>query len=198
MQEIEELKCVKYFQDLILKKMENRCFVAGGALRDYYQFGHVKSDIDLYAYNKIDVDWCIKKIQNLGFYFIFANDKVITMRSNDGHIFQLIKQFTYKELADAVYSFDFTVCSAAVDDKGVVYHPRFFLDLCRHRLVINSLPYPLSTLGRLRKYFKKGFTICNGGLLEIAKAIKQIDFSDPNQNIFEMYPDGTTKFVGID
>ena len=42
------------------------------------------------------------------------------------------------------------------------------MDLAKRSLVINSLPYPLSTVQRMQKYIKKGYTICNGGLLEIA------------------------------
>ena len=70
--------------------------------------------------------------------------------------------------------------------------------MAKKALIINKLPYPLATLKRLQKYINKGFSICDGGLLEIAKKINEMDFGDPLQNSFEFYGDGKTKIIKFD
>jgi hypothetical protein len=114
------------------------------------------------------------------------------------HKIQLVGQHFFTSPQETISMFDFTVCCAAVDKNQLYTHETFFMDLAGRKLVINRLPFPLSTMQRMQRYIKKGYTICNGGLLEIAEAIQEIDLTDPNANTLEFYPDGTPRFMRID
>jgi hypothetical protein len=57
---------------------------------------------------------------------------------------------------------------------------------------------PLGSLKRLQKYIQKGYEACNGSILTIAKRLSVVDYSDPNQNDIEFYPDGNVKIILFD
>jgi hypothetical protein len=112
---------------------------------------------------------------------------------------QLIKKHFFPTPEETISNFDFTVCCVAVTPSGdVVHHERFFEDLAGRRLAINALPFPLSTLERLQRYVSKGYLACNGTLMQLSEAIKQIDLNDPSASNLRYYPDGTPRFVRFD
>lgn len=210
---IEE--CVKYF-DLIffsqltepvdwsmdtdntdLKKIDVSCWIAGGALRDYFSIGYPQSDIDVFFPNNDEYE---KAKKCLLFHtqgnIEYENEKICVFIVNK-HRFELVKIF-FPTPESTITEFDFTVCCCAVDTKDVYMHEDFFADLAKRRLVVNKLPFPLSTLQRLQKYIRKGYSICNGGLLDISKAIAGLDLTRPEVNTFEFYPDGSPRFVRFD
>lgn len=107
----------------------------------------------------------------------FESDNAFNIRYN-GRDFDLIKHF-FEDPQDSINSFDFTVACVAVDNQKVHYHDTFFIDLAKRALVINELPYPMSSLSRTQKYIKKGFTICQGGLYQLSRAVQsQLNESD--------------------
>lgn len=195
--------CVRYFNNLILNDLSSSiettdCWIAGGAVRDWFSIGYCSSDIDIFFPDERNMLLASKNLTDrLSLKPTFENDKIVNFIFKK-HKIQLIKAHYFKTPADTIRAFDFTVCAASVNRVTVNFHETFFIDLAKKRLVIIGLPYPLSTLQRLQKYIKRGYTICNGGLLEIAKAIQKLDLSKPDQNIFEFYPDGKVKFIRID
>jgi len=195
----EQLKqAVDYFNHIILNdmdKMNCNVWIAGGAVRDYFSIGHPTSDIDMYFPDDVNFDIANAWFSEAG-KKLFSNDRLVSYMYNK-HRYELIK-IHFSSPKETIDAFDFTVCCAAIDKDSVYMHDTFFIDLARRRLVINKLPYPLSTLQRMQKYIKKGFTICNGGIIQIAKALGEIDFNDPKNNHIEKYPDGTPKFVRLD
>ena len=52
--------CIDYFRILILSELKNNgnvdVWVAGGAMRDFFQVGYVTTDIDLYFSNDYNFD----------------------------------------------------------------------------------------------------------------------------------------------
>lgn len=190
-------ECIKYFKWLILDDLKDCvCWVAGGAIRDFFSIGHLSSDIDLYFpdqgnYEKAKNVFLMNKAQ-----LVFENEKISSWIYKK-HRYELIKIY-FPTPYDTICHFDFTVCCGAVDFRDVYLHKDFFMDLAKRRLVINALPYPLSTLQRLQKYIQKGYWICNGGLMDIARAIQSLDLQNPNINTFEFYPDGKPKFIRFD
>ena len=106
----------------------------------------------------------------------------------------------YNTPEECISIFDFTVVTVAIDNlKNFYCHDNFYEHVAHRSLVINSeLPFPLKTMQRVQKYNKKGFHICNGGILKIAKDIAKIDFSSATQDNIEFYPDGQPKFIGVD
>lgn len=178
--------CVKYFEHIFFKEIPQEiiCWVAGGAVRDYFSVGYVTSDIDIYFPNQKEFDKLREHLLKFA-TLTFENDKVINF-DWIGKKIQLIKIF-FNSVTETIAEFDFTVCCAGVDRTNVYHHETFFVDLARRRLVINKLPYPLSTLRRLQKYILKGYKICNGGIVQLGTAIHQM--VDTNPETAELYID---------
>jgi hypothetical protein len=192
-------ECIDYFKYVVLDDLSNvHCWIAGGALREYFTKGNAHaSDVDVFFPNKNQFDTAKKVLVGLKSRLTFENDR-ITNFIHKKHKVQLISTKYFNNPMATLQEFDFTVCCAAVDRRNVYLHETFFMDLAKKRLVINSLPYPLSTMQRMQRYVQKGYTICNQGILSIAKAVKELDFDKPEDNPIEFYPDGKTKFVRLD
>lgn len=195
--------CVSYFTNLFFKHLVGvNVWIAGGALRDWFETGQMtESDVDFFSNSRADLCKTLLMLRKkYKFRPYHINKRVIkgwvSIGKNNIKI-DLIK-ILFETPEHTIDQFDFTVCCFAVDKNKVTYHQSAPFDLLHKRLVINNLPFPVSTLQRIQKYLKKGYWICNGGILEIAKAMGSVDFNDPTQNNIEMYPDGTPRFVRID
>ena len=167
------------------------CWIAGGALRDHFMQGYPGSDIDLFFPDgenwSIAKEWYLDKARKSKIVYENSNTLKLYVKKFRKQI-DLVKRFFPSPQA-TIAEFDFTVCCVAMDYEKVYHHDRFFIDLAARKLVINKLPYPISTLQRLQKYFGKGFRICNGGIIEIAKAIQKLSDEDIAKNHIEFYPD---------
>jgi hypothetical protein len=195
-QQIQE--CIDYFKYICLNDIDATCWVAGGALRNYFSQGHAKgSDVDVFFPNVEQFDKAKADLLLKGSKKTFENER-ITNFVHKGHKVQLVSTKYFRNPAETIANFDFTVCCCAVDKQNVYPHDTFFMDLAKKRLVINALPYPLSTMQRLQRYVQNGFTICNQGILTLAKAIKELDFEKPEDNQIEFYPDNRPRFVRWD
>lgn len=75
---------------------------------------------------------------------------------------QLIKKLFFKDAADLIDFFDFTICQFVTDGEDLLCGDFSLWDLARKRLVINKITYPVSSMRRLIKYTKQGFYACNG------------------------------------
>lgn len=202
--------CIKYFKKIFFeylmsneyddagnfKPLDIHCWIAGGALRDYFSIGYPQSDIDIFFPNEGEYQKLKDFFESKGLEVQYENEKVCVFFFNK-HKFDLVKVF-FSGPHETISEFDFTVCCCAVDEDDVYMHADFFPDLARRRLIINKLPFPLSTLQRLQKYIKKGYSICNGGLLDLSKGIAGLDLTRPEVNTFEFYADGSPRFVRFD
>lgn len=192
--------CVKYFNRVILDELAPICiaWVAGGCVRDYFSIGKLSSDIDLYF-------TCEEDFQKAKKYFLetttrsveevvddvktiktfpkkkaiktFENDNVVKVKYA-GREFDLVRKF-FASPELTIEEFDFTVCCAAVTSKKVYTHNTFFIDLAKRQLMINKLPFPLSTMWRMQKYIQKGFYMCSGEMLKLSKAIGELQTNTP-------------------
>jgi len=193
--------CVKYFNKLILDELKDIaiCWVCGGCVRDYFSVGKLTSDIDIYFQSEDDylkvkkylVDDSIRKVTETGddnvvtiktfpkkkAKVIFENDNVTKVIYN-GRQFDLCRKY-FTDAATTIQEFDFTVCCAAVDIKQVYHHDTFFIDLSKRQLMINKLPFPLSTMWRMQKYIQKGYFMCSGEMLKLSKAIGELQTNTP-------------------
>lgn len=196
---IENYKqAIDYFNSLILNEfpVDLKCWIAGGAVRDYFSVSYISSDIDIFFSNRPDFHDVYNFFIKVKAKKVFENDRVVRFEYKKNS-FDLVK-IHFNSPQETINEFDFTVCCAAIDTEQVYHHEAFFMDLAKKRLVINNLPFPLSTLQRLQKYIKKGYWICNGGLLDIARAIQVVDLNEPSNNTLEFYPDGQPRFLRFD
>jgi len=211
--DMEQVKnAVSYFKKRVFDHLAHiECFIAGGAIRDYFSIGYAKGDIDVFFKNEY---WYKKAFDELTIGkncdIIHESSEAVMIKLFNCRI-HLIKGHYYADQSKVITgenAFDFTVACASIDHTGNFdCHETFFVDLAAKKLVINNLPFPLSTMQRVIRYVRKDFTICNVGLLKIAKAIQTVNL-DPNayydnpgdkkQNSFEFYPDGTLRFMRID
>lgn len=192
--------CVKYFSRVILDELKDvaMTWVGGGCVRDYFSVGKLTSDIDLYFnceedYLKIkkylvettvriitveeDGKTTVNKFPKKKAKVIFENDNVTKVVYN-GRYFDLVRKY-FPSPETTITEFDFTVCCAAVDLHKVYTHDTFFIDLAKRQLMINKLPFPLSTMWRMQKYIQKGYFMCSGEMLKLSKAIGQLQTNTP-------------------
>lgn len=188
-------QCINRFKPLL----ENCTggWVAGGAVRDFFAREETESDIDLFFQHSAALKLAVDNFEVvLNLRKLYDNDSVIAYKWRN-KVVQLIKKYYFTDAKECIKSFDFTVCSCAVDLNGVYVHDMFFQDLAGRRLAINSLPFPLATLERLQKYIEKGYKACNGTLLEIARGIQTTNLAS-GENSLQFYPDGSPRFVRFD
>ena len=190
--------CIDFFDKKFFNKIRltSDYWIAGGCIRDYMSRSSI-SDVDFFFTKESDFEHVKSFFLADNAKVLFENENALKLETMTGKV-DLVKRF-YENPKESISSFDFTVCCAAIDNNKTFYcHDDFFIDLAAKSLQINKLPFPLSTLQRLQKYNKKGFSACNGTLLTIAKALSTLDLTDKNQNVLEFYPDGSLRFVRID
>ena len=172
-------------------------FISGGCIRDLFSIGYFSSDIDIYFPDRIQAGKAIRVLRKANGRVSFSNKQITNIYLNRQKI-QIIKHFFHPNEQAIINTFDFTVCCGVFNGESFYFHDFFFQDLAAKRLVVNNIVMPLSTYKRIIKYVHRGFHICDGNLLIIAKAVSTINFNDPVQNYLEFYPDGKIKFKSID
>jgi hypothetical protein len=149
-----------YFNNLILGELRINGingWVAGGTLRDYFSEKKLNSDCDIFFPN-------INEFNKAKNYFISRGAKIIWESDNgmkvtyNGKTFDLIKIFMPNP-KETISRFDFTISMFATDGKEIYLGKNSLKDLQDSKLVINTVVNPLSTLKRVLKHYKKGFTM---------------------------------------
>lgn len=85
-------------------------------------------------------------------------------------VIQFLK-VAYGTAAEVIDSFDFTICQTAFDSESLIFGDYTLYDLGRKRLAIHKVTHAKSTVRRLLKYGNQGFTVCNGCIDSILKAV---------------------------
>jgi len=193
-------KTISFFQNEILLKLptdiRDKVAIAGGSIRDKLLNVKIK-DYDVFVQDK-DTEQKLMEFFNNNGKEGRVNDYLANYTYEKKWI-QIVRGKYYNmKTTELIDSFDYTICMAMITTDGIKVGEHFFEDLKNKRLRINKITYPLATLERLQKYIKKGFTACNGTLLEIVKAIQKVNLEDSNSNSLVFYPDGTPRFLGMD
>lgn len=84
---------------------------------------------------------------------------------------QAIRIAFHESLEAVIESFDFSICQAGFDGERIVFGPWTLFDLANKRLVPGKIRYGTSSLRRVIKYTRQGFTICGGGLAEMLEQV---------------------------
>ena len=171
-------------------------WIAGGAVCSAVQHERI-NDFDVFSNNPEAVQTALRHSKHPMTFEIegrFQNFQAF------GNKVQVINGFPVQTPEQIIGMFDYTCVCGVYSEDEFVCHDRFWQDNAAKRLVVNTLPYPLSTMERMAKYAKRGFTPCPVGLLKLAKAIQglEVDWDNPEQNTLAFYPNGTPRFGGID
>jgi hypothetical protein len=154
---------------------KDKIWVAGGAIQSLVSKTQV-NDYDLFFKDSADVQRALDLLMGKGFVVLIETQSAIKLKKENLRVDLVLK--TFDDPMSTIQEFDFTVACAAVDYDNFYATFEFFFDLASKSIAFNSLPMPIQTQKRLVKYIKKGFTPCVGAMMQLAKAINEIDSKD--------------------
>lgn len=170
---IQITNAIERYNTIILAEMKEaniKCWIAGGAIRDYFMGTKIKTDYDMFFPNQQEYEKAV--------VFFKAKNAVVKWESDNGckvkynnRTFDLVKHF-FSDPQTTIDAFDFTVCMFAVDTDKLYYGETSFIDLAKRQLMINKILYPASTMKRAFKYYEKGFKMCVGEMAKMVEAIR--------------------------
>lgn len=148
-------------------------WIAGGALRRTLLGEGLTSDIDFFFRNAEQAatfhddmlalkGWEIRRTgQNVTYGIHVDNAKIIVQAITIGY---------YLTPEAVIDSFDFTITQFAFDGTLLYCGEHSLWDLARKRLALHRLTFGTSTVRRLIKYTRQGFTACSGCLADILES----------------------------
>jgi len=170
-------------------------WIAGGAVRDSI-LGEQRSDIDIFGESKEALEKFIT--DNLSNARIVYDSELMKTYKLGKDKIQVIFR-PYQTITNCLDSFDYTICQFAYDGEKIFCNPESLIAIHRRALVVHRVhsEFSLDSLRRLQKYIKKGYTICNGGLADLARALQQLNIEQLEQQIL-FYPDGSPRLNRFD
>jgi hypothetical protein len=168
-----------YFNNLILGELRRNginCWIAGGVLRDYLSDKPLKSDCDIFFPN-------VEEFNKAKNHFMSNGGKIIWESENGmkvtykGNTFDLVKIFRPNPTA-TIARFYFTISMFSTDGRDVYYGNNSLKDLQDRKLVINNIINPLSTLKRVLKHYKKGFTMSADETKKLYTSLNSLPYDD--------------------
>lgn len=84
---------------------------------------------------------------------------------------QAIRLEFHPSLDAVLASFDFSICQCGFDGADLTFGDWALFDIASKRLVPGTIRYGASSLRRLIKYARQGFTICGGGLAAMLQQV---------------------------
>lgn len=199
---------VKRYSKIILSELKENdiiCWIAGGALRDYFSGVPVKTDIDIFFPSEAEHKKCSMYLLKNGGKVIWESDNGMKVIYNERE-FDLVK-FWFPDPQSTINDFDFTVSMLAIDCERVYCGETTFIDLAKRQLMLNKLQFPANTMRRAFKYYKKGFSMCVGEMEKLVLAIQEMpkpekeeEQENQNQTDAPISNSGGRRgfFVGID
>lgn len=162
----------------VFEKLAGDFWIAGGAVLEGVMWGTQTSDVDLFFRSDEERQRVLGQLTEQGGSVGLTAERVIKTTHPELGQVDLIRS-TYADPIGCISTFDFTVACAAIDRNGVFYcHKEFFRHLAERTLVINDCSFPLSTMERIAKYARKGFTVAPAAIYAIAQRTKQSDLKE--------------------
>jgi len=170
---IQFKNAVERYGKLILNEMKEAnitCWLAGGALRDYFMGVPVKTDYDMFFPNEIEYEKARTYFKAKDCEIKWESDNGCKMKYKE-RTYDLVKKF-FADPQTTIEAFDFTVSMFAVDQEKIYHGETTFIDLAKRQLMINEITYPASSLSRAFRYYTKGFRMCQGEMKKLFDAIQ--------------------------
>ena len=153
-----------------MKEVDIKCWLAGGALRDYFMGVPVTTDYDMFFPNEIEYEKARIYFKTKGCEVKWESENGCKIKYKDC-TYDLVKKF-FANPQTTIEAFDFTVSMFAVDNEKIYHGETTFIDLAKRQLMINKITYPASSMSRAFRYYKKGFTMCLGEMKKLFEAIQ--------------------------
>lgn len=154
-------------------------WIAGGAVLEAALFDTRTSDADLFFRSEGDLERALGAILQQDGHFDVKGEKVYKATLEALGRIDLIRNI-YSDPLACIETFDFTVACCAVDRNGLFYcHDQFFQHVAARKLEINAVTFPLSTIKRIEKYARKGFSLSPHACYQIASAAKDAEDLKP-------------------
>lgn len=186
---------INYFGSMILSELQYNninCWIAGGAVRDYFMDKKIQADCDIFFPNSNEFE----KAKN----FFIKNNAEVKWESNNGmkvmynnNVYDLVKVY-YNNPQETIDSFDFTVCMFAVDTDRLYCGESSFEDLKKRQLIIHKITFPESSLKRAFRYYKRGFTMAVKEISKLYSNIKELPATSDNNDFLNFNSGKETKF----
>ena len=176
---VNKAMTIVYFNNLILGELRRNgieSWIAGGVLRDYFTNKPLKSDCDIFFPNLGEFNKAKSYLISKGARVIWESENGMKV-TYKGNTFDLVKIFASNPLA-TIGRFDFTISMLATDGKEVYYGNNTLKDLQDRKLVINGIVNPLSTLKRVLKHYKKGYTMSAEETKKLYESLNSMPYDD--------------------
>lgn len=164
-------KVIKQLSDWGIRlSLDKGPYLAGGAVRELVLNG-VPRDYDVFFFdeeqykNVRNIIKCIEGIEEL-----HKNQHNVSYRYQKYKI-QLILLNYYKSSKDLLESFDFSLCQLVTDGKALHLGDYTLWDIARKRLVVETISYGVSSIRRMLKYTRGGYTLCGGSIQNLLEQI---------------------------
>lgn len=162
-------------------------WVAGGSVRRLVSRLPQDSDFDFFFKDQAQFDAFCEDMKSRGARQSHENDFNITFtlpavaaKPVDQDEFepagpelkvQAIRIAFHETLAAVLDSFDFSLCQCGFDGTNLMFGQWALWDIANKRLVPGEIRYGTSTIRRIIKYTRQGFTICGGGIASILEQV---------------------------
>jgi len=176
------------FDRLFFSKIKTKFWIAGGAITSFLS-GDKINDYDFFVHDKKNLIKLIYELRNkLKFKHYMITKQAIKGRvviDNKEYKIDIVKRL-FDNPIKTIEKFDFTITCFAVNKDTFFYHKTASFDLLRKRLVVNNMPYPIDSIRRMQKYIERGYRACNGTIMEIVIAVRELNPEDVG--LVEFYP----------
>jgi len=145
-------------------------WIAGGAIRRTLLQEPLASDVDYFFREEAQASAFGADMELRGAKIVGSREQVTTWSIEIDEKKVIVQGITlgyYPTLEDVLDSFDFTITQFGYDGTDLVCGRFSLWDLARKRLALHKLTFGVSTVRRLIKYTRQGFTACGGVLASI-------------------------------
>jgi hypothetical protein len=196
---------VERYNKIILTELKEagiNTWIAGGTIRDYFMGVKITTDYDLFFPNEEEYEKAKNFFKDKEAEVKWESENGMKVRYN-GRTYDLVKKF-FETPQATIDAFDFTVSMFSVDSERVYHGESSFIDLAKRQLMFNKITYPASSMSRAFRYYKKGFSMCQGEMKKLVESIQsmEIDKNNDNEENGDNPPSGGDGvggfFIGID
>jgi hypothetical protein len=196
---------VERYNKIILTELKEagiNTWIAGGAIRDYFMGVKITTDYDLFFPNEEEYEKAKNFFKDKEAEVKWESENGMKVRYN-GRTYDLVKKF-FETPQATIDAFDFSVSMFSVDSERVYHGESSFIDLAKRQLMFNKITYPASSMSRAFRYYKKGFSMCQGEMKKLVESIQsmEIDKNNDNEENGDNPPSGGDGvggfFIGID